>query len=63
MTYEGLVARPKEELTDLFKFMYQTESLEGTVLEQRIAQQVEKGASRAYTLKKPENKHDMFTAE
>ena len=34
--YEDLVSQPKEELSKLFAFLLDVESVEGTVVEQRI---------------------------
>ena len=55
LRYEDLCQRPQENLTMIFKFLLNVESLEGTVIEHRISELAAKGASKAgsvYTLKK-----------
>ena len=53
LTYEQLILEPEQTLTDMFQFMLGVDSLEGTVLQQRIRDSVAQGSqSKAvYTLK------------
>ena len=53
MRYEDLVLNPKPILNELFCFMFEVTSIEGTVLEKRIADYCVKGhsAAAAYKLK------------
>ena len=53
MRFEDLINDAYPELVDVFRFLFQEESLEGTNLERRIKQQASKGSSGAqvYTLK------------
>ena len=41
--YEDLVTDPEPRLVDCFKFLLEVQSIEGTVVEQRIKQVVESG--------------------
>ena len=46
MRYEDLVVRPNDELCKLFSFLLDVESVEGTVIEQRIFDLAEAGNER-----------------
>ena len=51
--YEDLVLNPQPVLIELFKFMFEVDSLEGTVVEKRILDYCAKGhtAATVYKLK------------
>ena len=57
MRYEDLKLRPEPVLTDLFRFMLDTDSLEGTLCERRIKEVTASGFSTktAYALKSTSN--------
>ena len=68
--YEDLVLNPQPVLTELFKFMLDVPSLEGTIVEKRIADQCAKGNSggSVYKLKADPRKNlsrnrGMYTDE
>lgn len=54
--YEDLVKDPKPVLEDLFKFILEQDSLEGTFIEKRIKETVEKG-EKATTMYKLKDNH------
>ena len=49
--YEDLVIDPEHTLTECFKFLLETDSLEGTILEQRIQAFVNAGISKYLVIK------------
>lgn len=67
--YEIIVKDPKSALTDVFEFMFNLESMEGTMLEQRLKEVLEMGqsATRTYKPKTAERIYasddDMFSEE
>ena len=67
--FEELIKTPKESLENVFKFLYDVEDITGTVIEKRIQDVLEMGASanQAYKLKPTDQKYkkgvEMFSAE
>ena len=61
LTYEMLMLEPYQTLTDIFRFFFDTPSLEGTVVEQRIKDVCAEGhASKAiYSLKTTNQKDNL----
>ena len=67
LKFEELVKNPEELLQEVFKFLLDTEDISGTVIERRIKEIVDLGASatQAYKVKgvapKYKKSSDMFT--
>ena len=52
MRYEDLCVRPKETLKELFRFLLNSQSLEGTIIEKRINDLVDSGSSASSSVYK-----------
>ena len=61
LTYEQLILEPEETLTNMFTFLLGVESLEGTVIEQRIKDSVKEGGAEkaVYQLKTEEQSKNL----
>lgn len=49
--FEDIMANPEEELTKLFRFILGMDSLEGTVIEQRIKEVIRMGSKKTQSYK------------
>ena len=61
--FEDLIAKQKETLTDIFRFLLNAPSIEGTVINQRIKDLTSKGKDgmpTVYALKKQQDKKSLM---